>query len=210
MTMRMLAGACVAIAVLGCGDKSYQDKKPPRARITVDGSSTVLPITQAIAASYGTKAPTIIDAIGSGTSAGFKKLCGGTVAIAGASRPISAAEIEACDDAGIRYVEMPIAFDGISVVVHPANDWVSSMTVAELARLWAPDAEGRIMRWRDLRPEWPDEPIALYAPGSESGTFDYFTKAIVGKDKASRTDVRTSENDDDLVAGVARNQYALG
>jgi len=200
----------VAITVAGCGDKSYQDKQPPPARITVDGSSTVLPITQAVARSYAELTPTIIDAVASGTGGGFKKLCAGKVAIVGASRPILPAEIKVCDQHGVKYVEMPIAFDGIAVVVHSSNTWATSMTTAELKRLWEPASEGRLLRWSDLRPGWPGEAIALFGPGVDSGTFDYFTKAIVGEEKASRGDFQASEDDDVLVAGVASNRNALG
>jgi phosphate transport system substrate-binding protein len=203
-------GIALAIAASGCGDKSYDEKKPPPARITVDGSSTVLPITQHVAASYAARSSTIIDAIGSGTGAGFKKLCIGKVALVGASRPITPVEIQACGQAGIHYIEMPVAFDGIAVVVHPENTWAASMTVAELKKLWEPAAQSAVRRWSDLRAGWPDEPITLHGPGAESGTFDYFTRAIVGEEKASRSDFRASEDDDVLVAGVAGDRHALG
>jgi phosphate transport system substrate-binding protein len=205
-------GICIAIAVAaaGCGDKRYDEKKPPPARITVDGSSTVLPITQHVAGSYAARSSTIIDAVGSGTGAGFKKLCIGKVAIVGASRPITPVEVKACGQAGIQYIEMPVAFDGIAVVVHPENTWATSLTVAELKKLWEPAAQGAVRRWSDLRAGWPDAPIALFGPGAESGTFDYFTRAIVGEEKASRGDFQASEDDDVLVAGVAADRHALG
>jgi phosphate transport system substrate-binding protein len=146
----------------------------------------------------------------SGTGGGFKKLCRGDTDIANASRPILTEEMEACRAQGIKYMELPVAFDAITVVVNPQNNWVTTLTVAELKKIWEPAAQGVVTRWNQLRPEWPDAPLMLFGPGADSGTFDYFTEAVVGKAKASRGDYTASEDDNVLVQGVEHNKYALG
>jgi len=198
------------VALAGCKEKTFEEPRPPPVRISVDGSSTVLPITDAIVRRYAEKSPTLVVTNASGTGGGFKKFCIGKAAIVGASRPILSAESKTCEQNGIKYIEMPIAFDGISVVVHPDNTWATSLTVAELKKLWEPAAQGVVVTWADLRPGWPAEKIELYGPGLDSGTFDYFTKAIVGEEKACRGDFHSAEDDDVLVAGVASSRYALG
>ncbi|MEK7260510.1 MAG: phosphate ABC transporter substrate-binding protein PstS family protein, partial [Pseudomonadota bacterium] len=155
--------------------------------IKVDGSSTVFPITEAVAeefqkANKGTKVTVGV----SGTGGGFKKFCRGETDISDASRPILKKEMDVCKEAGIRYVELPVAFDALTVVVNPKNDWIKSMTVEELKKMWEPDAQGKIMKWSDVNPKWPNEKLALFGAGADSGTFDYFTDAINGKEKASR------------------------
>jgi phosphate transport system substrate-binding protein len=146
----------------------------------------------------------------SGTGGGFQKFCRGETVISDASRPIKTSEMDACAAAGIAFVELPVAYDGLAVVVHPENTWVDTMTAAELKRLWEPAAQGQIQRWSQIRPEWPDEEINLYGPGTASGTFDYFTEAIVGETQASRGDYTPSEDDNVLVQGIAGDRYALG
>jgi phosphate transport system substrate-binding protein len=179
--------------------------------IKVDGSSTVYPITEAVAEEFGKKNPKIRVTVGiSGTGGGFKKFCNGETDISDASRPIKLSEVELCLDNKIAYIELPVAFDGLAVMVNPKNDWASSMTVAELKKLWAPEAQGKITRWSQLRAGWPDKEIHLYGPGVDSGTYDYFTEAIVGKEHSSRGDFTASEDDNVLVQGIANDPLALG
>ena len=179
--------------------------------IKVDGSSTVYPITEAVGEEFQKLHPDVKVVVGiSGTGGGFKKFCNGETDISNASRPILQKEIDTCAQNGIEYIELPVAYDALSVVVNPRNDWVACMTVAELKKIWEPDAQGKITRWNQVRPEWPDAPLNLYGAGTDSGTFDYFTEAIVGKAKASRGDYTASEDDNVLVQGVANDQYALG
>ncbi len=146
----------------------------------------------------------------SGTGGGFKKFVRGEIDVADASRPILAEEMAQAKTNGIEFIELPIAFDAIAVVVNPQNDWVTSMTVAELKKIWEPAAQGKITHWNHIRPEWPNEKIALFGAGADSGTFDYFSEAIVGKAKSSRGDYTASEDDNVLVQGVEGNKFALG
>lgn len=179
--------------------------------IQIDGSSTVAPISEAVAEEFAGAHPEIRPVMGiSGTGGGFQKFCGGETDISNASRPIKATEIEACAAAGIEYIELPVAYDGIAVVVNPNNTWVDSFRVEELRRLWAPDAQGRILRWNQIRASWPDREVRLFGPGVDSGTYDYFTEAIVGEEGASRGDFTSSEDDNVLVQGVATDELALG
>lgn len=182
-----------------------------RGTIAIDGSSTVFPITEAAGQAFNAVAPEVRVQLGvSGTSSGFKKFCEGETSISDASRPIKQSEIEACRKNGIAFIELPIAFDGLSVVVHPQNTWASCMTVAELKKLWEPAAQGQITRWSQIRSGWPDLPIALYGAGTDSGTFDYFTSAIVGQEDASRSDYTASEDDYVLAQNVAADPHGLG
>lgn len=208
----ILSGAAAAaLAASGCSDRAANGGgNGTAAAITVDGSSTVYPITEAVAEELGKKSPLRVTVGVSGTGGGLKKLCGGEIAVAGASRPISAGELEACKAKGIEVIELPVAYDGIAVVVHPDNTWATSMTVAELRALWAPEAQGKITKWSQVRPGWPDQEIHLFGAGVDSGTYDYFTEAIVGKEHASRGDFTSSEDDNVLVQGVASDRLALG
>ena len=179
--------------------------------ILIDGSSTVYPISEAVAEEFLKIHPGVTIAIGeSGTGGGFAKLARGEINISNASRPITAEEIEQCRKNNIQFIEIPVAYDGMAVVVHPDNDWVEAITVEELKKIWEPAAQGKITRWNHIRPEWPDREIHLYGAGVSSGTFDYFTEAIVGDKKASRGDYTASEDDNVLVQGVSQDILALG
>lgn len=180
--------------------------------IKVDGSSTVFPITEAVAEDFqkAKKGAEKVTVGISGTGGGFKKFCRGETDISNASRPILKKEMEACAKEGIKYIELPVAFEGLTVVVNPQNTWVKSMTVAELKKLWEPAAQGTITKWNQINPAWPDASIKLFGPGADSGTFDYFTEAIVGKAKSSRGDFTASEDDNVLVQGVSRDKNGLG
>jgi phosphate transport system substrate-binding protein len=180
--------------------------------VKIDGSSTVYPITEAVAEDFQTaKKGAIRVTVGiSGTGGGFKKFCRGETDIANASRPILQKEMEECKKTGVQYVEMPVAFDALTVVVNPRNNWSKTITVAELKKIWEPAAQGKVTRWSQVNPAWPDEPLKLYGAGADSGTFDYFTEAIVGKAKSSRGDFTASEDDNVLVQGVASDKNSLG
>lgn len=180
--------------------------------INIDGSSTVYPIAEAVAEEFTKlKKGEIRVTVGiSGTGGGFAKFCRGETDMANASRPIRKSEMDLCKANGIEYIELPIAIDGIAVTVNPKNNWVESMTVDELKKIWEPAASGKVTRWNHVRAAWPNAPLNLYGPGVDSGTFDYFTEAIVGKAKSSRGDFTSSEDDNVLVMGVARDRNALG
>lgn len=180
--------------------------------VKIDGSSTVYPITEAVAEEFqNANRGTIKVTVGiSGTGGGFKKFCRGETDISNASRPISAKEIEACKNNNIDFIELPIAYDGIVVVVNPATNWVKSLTIAELKKIWEPQSQGKISKWNQINPHWPDKPINLYGAGADSGTFDYFTEEVVGKAKSSRGDYTASEDDNILVQGVSGDKFALG
>ena len=180
--------------------------------IAIDDSSTVFPITEAVAEEFGllTEGNVRITVGVSGTGGGFEKFCNGETHISDASRPIRASEVEACNQAGIEFIEIPIAIDGLTVMVNPSNNFVQCMTIEELNTLWAPEAEGQITMWSQVSPGWPDEPIRLYGPGVDSGTFDYFTEAVNGEAQASRGDFTASEDDNVLVQGIAGDRNSLG
>lgn len=180
--------------------------------VKIDGSSTVYPITEAVAEDFqiARKGKIRVTVGISGTGGGFKKFCRAETDIVNASRPILKKEMDDCKAAGVQYVEMPVAYDALTVVVNPRNDWIKTITVADLRKIWEPAAQGRIMRWNQVNPAWPDAEIKLYGPGADSGTFDYFTEAIVGKAKSSRGDFTASEDDNVLVQGVASDRNALG
>ena len=180
--------------------------------VKIDGSSTVYPITEAVAEEFQKAKKGVIKVtVGiSGTGGGFKKFCRGEIDISDASRPILKAEMEECRKNGIEYMEMPVAYDALTIVINPKNTWIKSLTVAELKKMWEPAAQGKVTRWNQVNPSWPDAPLKLFGAGSDSGTFDYFTEAINGKSKASRGDFTASEDDNVLVQGVARDVNALG
>jgi phosphate transport system substrate-binding protein len=179
--------------------------------VKIDGSSTVYPISEAVAEEFRMVQPDVKVTVGlSGTGGGFKKFSRGETDINDASRSIKEEEVKACEANNIHHLELEIAYDGLSVIVNPQNDWVTSMTVAELKMLWEPAAQGKITRWNQIRPEWPNAEIHLYGAGTESGTYDYFTEAIVGESHKSRGDYTGSEDDNVLVQGVSTDKNALG
>lgn len=179
--------------------------------ITADGSSTVYPITEAVAEEFQKEHRDVRVTVGiSGTGGGFKKFCTGETDLSDASRPIKPSEVDLCGKNGVAYIELPVAFDGLAVVVHPSNTWAASMMVKELKKLWDPSAQGVVTRWSQIRPGWSDKEIHLFGPGVDSGTYDYFTEAVVGKQGASRGDYTSSEDDNVLVQGVATDPLAMG
>jgi phosphate transport system substrate-binding protein len=180
-------------------------------QIAIEGSSTVLPITQAVAEGFNQQNPDVrITVGGSGTGDGFEAFCSGDTQISDASRPIEDDEVQACQENGIEFVEIPVALDGLSVVVNPQNDFANDITLDELATMWGPDAEGQVTQWSQVRSEWPEERFNLYGPGTESGTFDFFTERVNGEEGASRSDYQASEDDNVLVQGVSGDPNALG
>lgn len=180
--------------------------------VKIDGSSTVFPITEAMAEEFQkeTRGSIRVTVGISGTGGGFKKFCRGETDVQDASRPISAGELEACRAGGIQFYELPVAFDALTVAVSPQATWIDSVTVAELKQMWEPSAQGRVTKWNQIRSTWPDQPLKLFGAGSDSGTFDYFTEAVVGNAKASRGDYTASEDDNTLVQGIANDKHALG
>ena len=179
-------------------------------RVQIDGSSTVYPIMEAVAEEFGKEQRDVQITVGiSGTGGGFKKFCSGEVDITDASRPIKPVEIETCAANAITYIELPVAFDGLSVVVSPRNSWAHEITVDELKRMWEPRAQNRITRWNQIRPSWPDQPLNLFGAGVDSGTYDYFTAAIVGEEHSSRGDYTSSEDDNVVVQGIMNNDVVV-
>lgn len=180
--------------------------------VKIDGSSTVFPITEAVAEEFQkSRKGKIRVTVGiSGTGGGFKKFCRGETDVQDASRPITKQEMADCKAAGITYLEMPVAYDALTVVINPKNTWARNMTVAELKKIWEPAAQGKVTKWNQVNPSWPDQPLKLFGPGADSGTFEYFTEAVTGKSKSSRGDFTASEDDNVLVQGVSRDIYGLG
>ena len=178
--------------------------------IEIDGSSTVYPITEAVAEEFQKETGIKVTVGVSGTGGGFKKFCRGDTVISDASRPIKAKEIKKCKEAGIEFIEIPVAFDALTVVVNPQNDWAKEMTPEELKMMWEPAAQGKVTNWNQVRAGFPDVPLKLYGPGADSGTFDYFTEAIIKESKAIRGDFTASEDDNVLVQGVAGDKGGIG
>ena len=180
--------------------------------VKIDGSSTVFPVTEAVAEDFQkAKKGAVKVTVGiSGTGGGFKKFCRGETDISNASRPILKGEMAECQKAGIDYYELPVAFDALTVVINPKNSFIRQLTIAEMKRMWEPAAQGKVTRWNQVNPAWPDAPMKLFGPGADSGTFDYFTEAVVGKSKSSRGDFTASEDDNVLVQGVSRDVNGLG
>ncbi|NES97321.1 MAG: PstS family phosphate ABC transporter substrate-binding protein [Desertifilum sp. SIO1I2] len=205
-----VSAAVLTAATVGLSVPAVRSQSP--STVKIDGSSTVFPVTEAVAEDFQkTRRGSVRVTVGiSGTGGGFKKFCAGETDISNASRPISKSEMEACRAAGVQYIELPVAYDALTVVVHPQNTWATSMTVADLKKMWEPAAQGKITNWSQVRSNYPNAPLKLFAPGADSGTFDYFTEAIVGKSKSSRTDFTPSEDDNVLVQGVSRDRNALG
>lgn len=180
--------------------------------VVVDGSSTVFPITEAVAEEFQNefRGKYKVTVGAKGTGGGFKRFCRGETDVQNASRPILKLELDACKQTGVKFIELPIAYDATVVVVHPKNDWIKDVTVDELKKIWEPAAQGKITKWNQVNPKWPDQKFKLFGAGSDSGTFDYFTEAIVGKAKASRGDYTASEDDNTLVQGVSQEKNAIG
>ena len=203
------------VCTVGCSGGSGPDRAAGSGGspqlIAIDGSSTVFPITEAVAEEFQrANAGTRVTVGTSGTGGGFQKFCRGELDVSNASRPIKAAESATCQQAGVQFIEVPIAYDGLAIVVNPKNTWAASMTVGELKKLWEPAAQGKVTRWNQVRADWPDREIHLFGAGVDSGTFDYFTEAIVGKEAQSRGDYTSSEDDNVIVQGVGNDELALG
>ena len=204
MTFTILAGFAIALA-------STNRASAQSTVVKIDGSSTVFPITEAVAEEFQRENKDTKVTVGiSGTGGGFKKFVRGEIDIADASRPISEKEMADAKAAGIEYVELPIAFDALTVMVNPKNDWIKELKVEELKKIWSPEAQQKITKWNQVNSSWPDAPLTLYGAGSDSGTFDYFTEAINGKAKSSRGDYTASEDDNVLVQGIGNDKNALG
>ena len=199
----------LTLLALACSGGTSPPNAGLKGIISIDGSSSVYPITEAVAEEFGKLHRDVKVTVGiSGTGGGFKKFGSGETDITDASRPISASEVALADKNGIQFIELPVAYDGLSVMVNPQNNWVTSLTTAELKEIWKP--ESKIARWSDIRPGWPDKKLVLVGPDTDSGTFDYFTAAIVGKEKSSRADYTWSSDDNVLVEAIAGERYALG
>jgi phosphate transport system substrate-binding protein len=221
-TMLSTLGAIPFVAALGlgaqaCGADTAKNATPSASTgplsgsITVDGSSTVLPVSKVMADAFSkTNAGVTIAVEASGTGGGFTKFCAGALDLVGASRPINAAEIQDCRSHSVDFIELPVAFDSLSVVVNTANSFATCLTVSELKKLWKPTAAGMVTRWNQVRSSFPPQPIALFGPGTSSGTFDYFTLAVVGTQSSSRKEYTNSEDDEVIAKGVAGDPDALG
>ena len=214
LSLRTTTALLAAALAAGCGGGSTSTEEAGTelsGMVRVDGSSTVFPVSEAMAEEFKIANPRVDISVGiSGTGGGFQKFCRGETDISDASRPIRPTEIAACKMAGIDYIELPVAYDGLAIVVNPKNTWASTITVEELKRLWAPEAQGKIMRWNQVRSSWPNREMRLFGAGVDSGTYDYFTEAIVGKEGASRGDFTSSEDDNVLVQGISNDELALG
>lgn len=200
-----------ATALSACASSSATNSKPAAKEIKIDGSSTVYPVTDAIAKEYrkvNSKAK--IDVQFSGTRGGFNKFCIGETDISNASRPILLQEAEVCASNGVAFIELPVAFDALTLAVNPKNDWAKDITMDELKKVWEPAAEGKINNWNQIRSSYPDRPLTLFGAGKDSGTYDYFNEVVSGNAEASRSDYTGSENDNELVAGIEKDPNALG
>jgi phosphate transport system substrate-binding protein len=202
--------------LIGCGSKNNSENQAEGSKTTlqgeikIDGSSTVYPITEAIAEEFRNEQPDVKVTVGvSGTGGGFKKFGRGEVDINDASRPIKEQEASTCQENNIKYVELKVAFDGLAIVVNKENTWVDHFTVEELKKIWSPEAQGKITKWNQIRSTWPAEDFHLYGPGVASGTYDYFTEVIVGKSGSSRGDYTASEDDNVLVQGISGDKNGI-
>lgn len=206
---KFLALSILALLISSSGFAIADNNRDLKGSVKVDGSSTVFPITEAVAEEFLSEAPNVRVTVGvSGTGGGFKKFFAGEIDINDASRTIKSKELEIAKTKGIEFIELPVAYDGLSVVVNPQNDFVDYLTVEELRKIWQPGSSVKL--WSDVRPGWPAKPVRLYGPGTDSGTFDYFTKVINGKAQASRPDFTASEDDNVLVQGIAGDKNSLG
>jgi phosphate transport system substrate-binding protein len=211
---RLAIAVALATATAGCRGEAPVAAAavgPLAGRVSLEGSSTLQPVSLAMTTAFGQANPGVLATVHtSGTGGGLKKLCEGAVDIAEASRPINAVETEQCKSRGIEFIELPVAFDSLTVVANPKNRYLRCLTVGELKTLWEPGAAGKITRWNQVRSAFPAEPVALYGPGTDSGTYDYFTLAIVGTEHSGRGDYVKSEDDEVLVSGIAGDVHALG
>ena len=212
--------ACLVMSMIACSQQRQASENSGASSATgaaksgelsgtirIDGSSTVYPITEAVAEEFQKQHNKVRVTVGvSGTGGGMKKFCTGQLEITGASRPIKGKEIKKCAEQGIEFIEVPVAYDGIAVVLHKENNWAQNLTVADLKKIWEPEAQDKIKTWNQVRAEWPNKPLNLFGPGIDSGTYDYFTKAIVGTEHASRGDFTSSEDDNVIVQGEHRRQ----
>ncbi|HEU5145529.1 MAG TPA: PstS family phosphate ABC transporter substrate-binding protein [Chryseosolibacter sp.] len=216
MTFRILGFFTLfitAILLTSCGSKdgSGETASNLQGEVKVDGSSTVYPITEAVAEEFRIEQPDVKVTVGvSGTGGGFNKFGRGEIDINNASRPIKEQEAAECEKNNIGFVELKVAFDGLVVVVNKENTWVNEISVEDLKKIWEPAAQEKLTRWNQINPAWPDEEFHLYGPGVASGTYDYFTEAIVGKSGSSRGDYTASEDDNVLVQGISGDKNALG
>jgi len=208
--MKMTQKSLTLIALIALSVSPFA--KAERKRVSVDGSSTVFPIMEASAEEFqnNSKGKVLVTVGISGTGGGFKKFCRGEIDIQNASLSIKQKEITKCSEAGINYIEIPIAYDAITLVVSKDNTWLKEITLAELKKIWEPSAQEKIKTWNQVRADWPEKPIRLYGAGSDSGTFDYFTEVVTGTSRASRSDYSASEDDNTLVQGVSQDTFALG
>lgn len=217
-TFKYVITAAISLSMIACGSGSEDSKNEAgevssklTGSVSIDGSSTVFPISEAVNEEYNEVQPDVKVVVNySGTGGGFKKFVAGETDINDASRSIKDKEIKSCKDNGVSYQELTVAYDGIAIVINKENDWAKEITVEELKKMWEPAAEGTVMKWSDIREGWPEENLKLYGPGTASGTFDYFTEAIVGESKACRSDYSPNEDDNVLVNGVSSDKYALG
>ncbi len=211
---RLIMTTAVALILASCGNKQQATTETNtglKGEIKIDGSSTVYPISEAVAEDFGKANTGVKVTVGeSGTGGGFKKFGRNETDISDASRPVKASEDSACKAANIDYIELPIAYDGLAIVVNKENTWLTKITVAELKKMWEPAAQGKIKKWNQVNPKWPNEEIHLFGPGTASGTFDYFTEAVNGKSKDSRGDYTASEDDNVLVQGIGGDKLGLG
>jgi phosphate transport system substrate-binding protein len=197
---------CICLLTAGCGSSAPQGDP-----VRVDGSSTLYPLTRAVADEFmKANRRFTVDVKFSGTATGLERFCAGAADLVDASRPINTKEQDACRATNTEFIELPVAYDGVTVIVHPSNTWARAMTVAELKRLWEPAAEKKLTKWSQIRADWPDRDIHLFGPGGESGTFDYFTDAIVGEAGSSRRDYSASADDEQIVKSVASDEVSLG
>ncbi|AFZ47143.1 phosphate ABC transporter substrate-binding protein, PhoT family [Cyanobacterium stanieri PCC 7202] len=211
-TSTLTTSLVVATGLIGCANQSAMTSNSDlTGDIVIDGSSTVYPITEVMSEEFERDNPNVRIAIGiSGSGGGLSKFCAGETDISNASRPIRASEIEQCEQNGIEFIELPVAFDALSVVINRENDWATCLTARELQTIWSPESQGVINNWNQVRAGFPDVPLSLYAPGTDSGTFDYFTEAINGEEGLSRGDITASEDDNVIVQGVSNDIGGLG
>jgi phosphate transport system substrate-binding protein len=214
LTVASLSALALIVAACGGGDSGGggTDGGSGSNDIRVQGSSTVGPVTRAASEAFAEENPDARISVGTaGTGNGFEAFCAGETDISDASRPIDQEEeLPTCQENGVEFITLPIGLDGIAVVANPENDWAQNVTLDQLGTMWSPDSEGSVSTWQDVNSEWPDNELALFGPGTESGTFDFFTETVVGEEGASRSDYQASEDDNVLVQGVSGNQNALG